>query len=268
MNKEIDLVIVGDIAFEKDITKHGVKVSKGGSGYYSSIGASKYSNRVGLVSRVGGDFELTELETRGINTKGVQVVENGKTARFTVYHNEDGSREFEAERGTAEEFSPTLLIKDYQNTKHVHFSTSLPQRYVEWMEFLNQEQHINAAYSIDTFESFATDYPEETKLAISMADIIFMNEDEMNIMRAFGYADFTIPTIIKYGKRGAEYRHYDTIITAVAPQVEAVDTTGAGDVLAGAFLAQRVQNVSLDASLVNAVNLASQSVSDFGVDHL
>lgn len=37
-----------------------------------------YSSRVGLVSRVGKDFELTKLEARGIDTQGVQVVEMGK----------------------------------------------------------------------------------------------------------------------------------------------------------------------------------------------
>lgn len=127
---------------------------------------------------------------------------------------------------------------------------------------------MSTPYSIDTPESFAADYPEETKLAMRKADIIFMNEEEMNIMQSLGYNDFTTPTVIKYGERGAEYRHNTIVISTAAPEVRTVDTTGAGDVLAGAFLAQRVQNIPVDTSLVNAVKLASRSVTNFGVDHL
>lgn len=268
MNKEIDLVIVGDIAYEKDITKHGTRTSKGGSCYYSSVGASKFSSSVGVISRVGEDFDMTSLASRGIDTRGVQVVKGGNTAQFTVYHKDDGTREFTSERGVAEEFYPTPLEADYQKTKHIHFSTSLPQRYLAWIRSLRDNPAVHAEISVDAFEAFAKSFPEETKLAMRSANIIFMNEDEMEILQGFGYPDFTIPTVIKYGKRGAEYRHNDTVITVMAPDVEAIDTTGAGDVLAGAFLAQRVKNIPIDQSLENAVYVASNSVRDFGVDHL
>jgi len=52
----------------------------------------------------------------------------------------------------------------------------------------------------------------------------------------------------------------------VPASVPVVDTTGAGDVLAGAFLALRSVGVDVRAALRHAVAIASASVVDFGVD--
>jgi sugar/nucleoside kinase (ribokinase family) len=49
-----------------------------------------------------------------------------------------------------------------------------------------------------------------------------------------------------------------------APQVDAVDTTGAGEVLAGAFLALGILGLAPEAALLYAVRLASAKVADFG----
>lgn len=53
----------------------------------------------------------------------------------------------------------------------------------------------------------------------------------------------------------------------VAPEVGAVDTTGAGEILAGVFLALTSEDVDIDQALNDAVCLASQSVAQFGVEN-
>jgi ribokinase len=53
----------------------------------------------------------------------------------------------------------------------------------------------------------------------------------------------------------------------VAPTAEVVDTTGAGDMLAGAFLALELARVPPLAALDAAVRIATASVEAFGVDN-
>ena len=49
------------------------------------------------------------------------------------------------------------------------------------------------------------------------------------------------------------------------PQVEAVDTTGAGDVLHGSLIAQLAGGIDFTAALRNAITQASESVTHYGV---
>ena len=53
-----------------------------------------------------------------------------------------------------------------------------------------------------------------------------------------------------------------------APSVEVVDTSGAGDTLAGVFLAEKAKGISDEKALEDGVNTASKTVTDFGVEHI
>lgn len=53
-----------------------------------------------------------------------------------------------------------------------------------------------------------------------------------------------------------------------APEVSVVDVTGAGDVVAGTFLASIVSDRSAEESLVAAVQAASQSITKEGIEHI
>lgn len=107
-----------------------------------------------------------------------------------------------------------------------------------------------------------------TKEMFRKAALIFTNEDEYQTLMQLGQEAFSSPVILKKGKHGAVYIHKHDTIVVPAHAVDPVDTTGAGDVLAGAFLAQRAQGRSIEASLQHAVDLASQSVTAFGVEHM
>ena len=136
-----------------------------------------------------------------------------------------------------------------------------------WLNVLDTLTH-SATISADTFETFVRDFPEETQQVLGRINMLFINEDEYENLVYGGAINNQIPTILKKGKKGAVYFDPDTIIEVPALSVNAVDTTGAGDVLAGAFLALRSQNIPIDESLKTAVHLASRSVTKFGVDHL
>ena len=82
--REIDLAIVGDIAWNKDITPQGQRTSPGGAAYYSAAGASHFSEKVGVVGRIGEDFDLSLLQKRHIDVEGVIVVPEEETCRFVL----------------------------------------------------------------------------------------------------------------------------------------------------------------------------------------
>lgn len=83
--KEIDLVVIGNLAFSREITSTAEKVCLGGGAYDAAIGASVVSEKIGLVSHIGPDFPLEPLQRRTINIEGVKIIPDGKTPVFTVY---------------------------------------------------------------------------------------------------------------------------------------------------------------------------------------
>lgn len=80
----------------------------------------------------------------------------------------------------------------------------------------------------------------------------------------------TKPTVLKRGAKGATYIDMQAGVefTVNAPSTNVVDTTGAGDTLAGVFLARRARGDSVEDALTDAVNVASKTVTDFGVEHI
>lgn len=262
--KEIELAIVGDIAWNHDITPAGQKISAGGAAYYSAVGASHFSENIGTVARVGNDFDLDLLKRKGIDIEGITIIPGGKTCRFVATQHANNTRNFEAERGVAGIVETNIFPNRYLSAQFIHLSTQLPEHTLIWLDFLVGHGKV----SVDSFEPFVENFPELTREMFRRANIIFTNEAEWKVVRQFGEEFNEKPLIIKRGKDGAVYVHGNQNIAVPAPQVKAVEVSGAGDILAGAFLAQRAKGVSIEKALLNAVNLASLSVTEFGVEHI
>lgn len=268
MEKEIELAIIGDLAFNKDITPYGEKTSMGGSAYYSAVGASKYCENVGIVAKVGDDFDLEYLEKRKINIEGVKIVKGGQTARFVLYQHQDGNRDFKAERGVAVSVDTSIFPRSYLNAKYIHLATSLPEHYLVWINVLRTQISSSTIISADAFEQYVKEYPDLTREVLKLVGMIFLNEEELNLLSQFGELSFRVPIILKKGPLGAVYIEGEKTIRSPAPRVKAIETTGAGDILAGVFLALRAGNFPVEKALEEAVKTASYSVTEFGVEHL
>lgn len=262
--REIDLAIVGDVAWNQDITPKRTAKSPGGAAYYSAVGAAHFSRDVGVVAKIGQDFDLNLLRRRGIDTTGVFVVPGGQTCEFVITQFRDNSRTFQANRGVSETVDTEIFPSSYLSARYVHLPTQLPEHSLAWLDFLKSHNSV----SVDSFEAFVKQSPGLTLEMFRRASLIFTNETEIQAIRQFGEATVDKPMILKKGGRGACYIDSDETIMVSAPNVKSVETTGAGDVLAGAFLALRAQGVPIRSALEQAVQTASLSVTEFGVEHI
>ncbi len=77
-----------------------------------------------------------------------------------------------------------------------------------------------------------------------------------------------IPYILKKGSGGAEYRFSNRHVEVSAPKTIAVDTSGAGEILAGVYLSLRAQGLNVKSALEKAVHTATRRVGKWGVKHL
>jgi ribokinase len=224
----------------------------------------------GVVASVGDDFDVEAVERLGVDTAGVTRVPGHTTARFVITQRGDGTRTFAASWGVAETVDVAALPPAYRRARHVHLATAPPEQQLVWLEHVRGWPRC-PTLSVDVFELFVRSSPEATRRVVRAADVVFLNEEEAALLQGGTQPWPPGDVVLKRGAAGAAYyqgRHPDALpISAPAPPTRAVETTGAGDVLAGAFLALRLLGVSPAHALEAAVRVASASVTDFGVDH-
>lgn len=270
----INLVIVGDLAYDQTITSTESRKVIAGAVYNVAIAASTVSEEgsVGVVARVGDDFAdgIDALSRRGIDTEGIAVVQGRETAIFTITQHEDNTRKLSANLGVAAEVDTSIFPESYKQVRHVHLASSHPSKYLQWIPQLRSTLPSETTISADG-NDFFIDEVEPMKEALDAVDLIFINEAELAAIKST-YPDYELPkpTILKKGKEGATYIDMQEGIeyTVSAPTVDVVDTSGAGDSLAGVYLAKRLQGASIQDSLQSGVTIASKAVTDFGVEHL
>jgi len=261
-----DLVVIGHISFDENIIKGKKHVIKSGSAYLTALPASLFSKKVGVVSRIGGDFPLKELQKLKVNLDGVKVIKEGKTTRFFhTYLSADGQeRTFRPEMNVGGEIVPEDIPDHYLDSCFIHVATNLPQKQKQFIEYIRRKRS-KALIAIDTLEQYIEQYPKEVLQAFQMADIVFIDKKEKNLIEELSEKTM----VIKKGAEGADFIQNGKKISVTAPKVKVVvDKTGAGDVLAGAFLALMAKGNPPGFSLEKAVALASKSITRHGIDFL
>lgn len=78
----MSLLVIGTVAFDAIETPFG-KTDKilGGAATFISLSSSYFTKKVNIVSVVGGDFpqeNIQLLQSHGVDTEGLQVLENEK----------------------------------------------------------------------------------------------------------------------------------------------------------------------------------------------
>ena len=258
-----DLVLIGHAGFATDRTPHGMARYVGGSGFAAAFAASALlDGSVGLVTQVGDDFDLGHLRRLPLDLEGVAVVP-GATATFVIDQRADGSLEFGSDLGVAAEPRFDLFPASYFEASYVHLGTAPPRQQLAWLDFL-RDKGCRARISVDMFEPFVTAEPGACRGMCDRTDLVFLNEAEFRGIYA-GKSQPRGPVILKHGPGGAEFLAAGVRYPVLAPSVEELDPIGAGEILAGAFLALHTRGLPRDEALTYAVGAATASVTEFGV---
>ena len=204
---------------------------------------------------------------REINLDGVAIV-NDTLTLLTIVERADGTRDHSVEHGAAGIVDVSIFPQSYKEARYIHLATFEPHRQLQWITFLKQTMP-DAKLSADTLEQDIQYAPEIVEKVLSSVDLIFINEGELALLkRSRSQMAFDIPMIVKKGAGGAEYIHGEININVPAPNIEVVDTTGAGEVLAATFVLLRDKSEDIKIALTEGVHLASRVVTSMRVAHI
>jgi len=225
---------------------------------------------VALISKVGDDL-LASAALAGLNTVDLSgVARTGATSEAFVFVDQSGNRDILLwcpEEGIPSEIEGTLPDAEF-----IHFTSlrSIEQLLVQAK--LAQQLKSTAKTILDTGNLYAEMGHQSLAPLLRHIDLLFATDKELEIMatskeaaRTLLFQDGLEAICEKSGPNGATLVARDgRAFHCDAAKVKAIDSTGAGDVLAATFIASVVNGASYEEALKASVSLASASVMHWG----
>jgi sugar/nucleoside kinase (ribokinase family) len=270
-----DLTFVGHVSIDEIENVNGTKTQPGGGALYSAIAARTQNVAVALVSAVGKDYPFRACFS-GIESTFVRTMNVG-TARFHIRYNKDWEATYtKASIGAGaridSSFIPSRLLKPQGI---VHLSPMKPSKASKIADAIKGRSP-NTKLSISTWIGYMQTSKERrilTELA-ARSDFFMLNESEAKVLTQTSSLPFALERmkartlIVTMGKLGAIVGGVDAdpqmVPALVIPTGKIVDTTGAGDVWNGAFLASYKTTADIMKAVTTASIISSIKCSRWG----
>lgn len=278
----VELAVVGAIALDEIHSQAGdIDQLLGGSAVYASL-ASSILARAAPISVIGNDFDETLLQPlidRGVNLDGIEHAD-GPNFRWGCRYSSDGDiRETLYTRAGVYDTHPIVVKDSIRRAPYVLLTAGNPEQNHRAMTQMIDPTLV----AIDTIEREVAERREEFREQLRYADIVSINtleaahliqwpgeQDEPGLppaawseIRALGPSVF----IHKKASQGVEIFEGDrrTRVSA-APDIQAIDPTGAGDTFISALLSAVSQGCELIEGAVWGCAAASFAIEQFGIE--
>jgi len=273
----LGLLVVGSLGLDTVATPFDrVEDALGGSAVYISLAASYFSGPVYMVGVVGDDFPkkyLDLLESHNIDIEGLQIVEGGKTFRWSgKYHYDLNVRDtLLTELNVFEQFNPVIPEKA-RKAKFVCLGNIDP---VLQMRVLDQMENPHFVVC-DTMNYWIEGRKDELMALLKRVNVLIINDSEARLLakepnlikaarmiRAMGPETL----IIKKGEHGALLFVDDVVFSAPAYPMEMIyDPTGAGDSFAGGFTGYLYKTQDLSPENMKRAVIYGSAMASFCVE--
>jgi sugar/nucleoside kinase (ribokinase family) len=277
------LVVVGSVALDSVETPNERRDNVlGGSAVYFSYSAS-YFTRVRLVGAVGEDWpsEHTDfLQSRNIDTAGLQVVPGAKTFRWAgrYLENMNDRETVDVQLNVMDQYDP-VLPESYRRCQYLFLANGSTDFQLRVLE---QCPGVNLSVA-DTMDLWINTERDQLLGLLKRIDGLVLNDSEAklltgdeNLVRAGHRVRQMGPSfvVIKKGEHGAMFfSKHETYVLPAYPTSDVVDPTGAGDSFAGGmmgYLAERgnFEPKTLKEAMAYGILVASFTVEDFSLEGL
>jgi len=278
------ILIIGSVAIDSIQTPCGKRDSiLGGSATFSSMSASFFNKRTGIVAVIGDDFPAkyrSVLRARGVNLDGLETVPGGKTFRWSGNYVDDLSSPVTryTHLNVFKDFSP--VIPEHQKDSPFVFLANIDP---DLQETVLKQVRKPSLVLCDTMNFWIAQKSKSIKRLLKHVDMFLLNEGEArqlsgetNLLKAgraiMSYGARSV--IIKKGEHGVLFFSKQFVFQSPAYILETIcDPTGAGDTFAGGMLgylstAGRINETNIRKSLIYGTIMASFAVEDFSINRL
>ena len=274
------MTLVESALIEKALqqTSSEIKMVPGGSACNTLVGIGNLGGRARMIGRVGQDT-LADHFRSGLKAAkvedGLLVSSDSETGRVLSVVTPDAQRTMFTYLGASSGISPAdLRDSDFEGAALVHlegyllFNRPVVDRVLE----LARKHHVRIALDMGSFQvvQICRELIDEL-FAKRLIYILLANEDEAKAYTGLGdsdslevFADKVDIAVVKIGKDGALVARGSERFDVDAHLVEAIDTTGAGDLWASGFLYGLNHGLSLENSANLGCKVGSEVVQVMG----
>jgi len=255
----------------------------GGSAANSIIAVSQFGGSSYYSCKVAndelGDFYMNDLKANRVDSNlHNAALESGITGKCLVMTTEDASRTMNTFLGITSNYSRAEIKEDaLKNSQYLYIEGYLvtSENGVDAMKYAKKLAEDNGVSTAITFSdpSMVKYFKEPMESVIGASvDLLFCNEEEAMLYTG---KDSLLEAreelkkdakrfVITLGRNGAMIFDGDTFVDIEPYKVQAIDTNGAGDLFAGAFLYGITNGKSFADSGKLASLASSQVVTQFG----
>jgi len=239
-------------------------------------GLARLGNRVVFSGKVGDDlfgrFCLEEMSRAGIGLDPV-IVDKGTTTGITVSISSGPDRALVTCLGAIADFAAEdVADAAFDGASHLHVAGYFLQTRLRagLPELFRRARLRGLTTSLDCGHDPEGEWRGGLEEALKEADLFFPNQEEIRAisgredlekaLRSFG----SLRVVVKLGPEGAGLLEGGSMVRVPAPEVEVVDTTGAGDSFDAGFLHAWLRKRPLEECLRYGVAAGSLSTRALG----
>lgn len=253
----------------------------GGKGSNQAITASVLGGKVNFVGRIGSDKygqdAVAMYKRLGVSTDFIQVDETIHSGISVILIDKDGNNIISVIPGANFNLCQDDIDKAEQAIKNSKIVGFQLENRIDVIDYAIRKVHsmgistlLDPAPAVklskDLYPHIDYIKPNETEASI-LTDIEVNDFDSAKKAAHWFISNGVKNVIITLGKRGAILvkEDDDEVYKFEPPKVEAIDTTGAGDVFSGALMTALSKGTSIDKAIVFANYAAALSVTKLGV---
>lgn len=258
------------------------KRAGGGSAANSIVAVSQFGGNTFYACKVAddelGDFYMKDLKEAGVKTRLDQIKGEGVTGKCMVMVTDDAERTMNTFLGITSDFSKDdLHLDDLKQSEYLYIEGYLVTSDVSREAAIAARQFAreNGVKTAFTFSdpAMVTYFKEGiTEIIGDGVDVLFCNEEEAQTYTGTDNLDDAITALAKVankivvtqGSKGAKVITGDKHVDIEVIPVKAIDTNGAGDMFAGAFMYGLTQGMSDQDAGMLASESAARIVATFG----
>ena len=227
------------------------ELATGGSAGNTILGLLKLGAPASLLGKIGsdqrGNFYKNTFANAGADTSTFKICEDTPTGTCVSLVTPDAERTMRPFLGAAMGFSPAdVSVEELEKFDHAHiegyvlFNPELAANVLA----ATKEAKLTVSLDLASFEVVGANKAILPGILRNHVDMVFANEDEA---KAFcdsedpqvaldALSELCQTAVVKLGPDGAWIRHMDETVFVDAETVEAIDSTGAGDIWASGFI--------------------------------
>lgn len=278
------LTVFGTVALDTTRTPFRTETRiLGGAATFATVSSSMFVP-TSIVAAVGSDMpseHIRALSSKGINTKGIIIIQGSKTFHYDSSFDYDLSNRTtnKTELGVIAGFDP-VIPEEYIKSDYVYLANNDPKQNIKILRHFQNPRLVVC----DTIEFWINGSRDDVVKMIEMTDGVVINDNEARLLcKEANLAKCAKKimswgskfAIIKKGENGAILFTKEGLVFPASAFFldEIVDPTGAGDSFAGGFLGHFARKGMMDfATMKEAVIygnvMGSFAVEDFGIKRL